>query len=116
MTITVPPSMMTPPEGAAMAADHIDVDLADASSYDGGVPYDAYEILRREAPVAWHVEQPLPPVESPLGGGFLDSPGFWAVTSHELVFEVSRTPEVFSSGRAVPASRRRTKRRSPRRA
>jgi cytochrome P450 len=107
MTIEVPQSILTPPEGAVMAADHICIDLANASSYDDGVPYDAYEVLRREAPVAWHAEAPVPKVQGPMGGGFLDSPGFWAVTSHELVFEVSRTPQVFSSwagGTGIPTS------------
>jgi cholest-4-en-3-one 26-monooxygenase len=52
------------------------------------VPFEAFELLRREAPVFWHPE--------PDGG-----PGFWAVTRHADVLAVSRDPQTFSSERGA---------------
>ncbi len=51
----------------------------------------AFATLRRERPISFHVEPEVPL----LGKG----PGFWAVTRHADILEVSRTPEVYSSGR-----------------
>src|SRR3546814_3680265 len=49
-------------------------------------------------PISWHAE---PPVAGTMGDNpmlqFVDSPGFWVVTSHELVSEVDRDQERFSS-------------------
>ncbi len=100
VTTIVPPIPLDAPEGAAMVADVVDIDLLSASTFRDGIPYHAFEALRRHAPVAWHAEGPPPPrmVEpSPLGGELLESPGFWVVTSHALVGDVSRRPEAFSS-------------------
>lgn len=60
-----------------------DVDLLAFDSYLDGPPHEMFEVLRREDPVHWH--------EEPNG------PGFWAVTKHEDVKHVSRTPSIFSS-------------------
>ena len=49
----------------------------------------AFATLRRGRPVSFHEEPELPM----LGKG----PGFWAITRHEDVLQVSRTPEIFSS-------------------
>lgn len=49
------------------------------------VPHDAFEVLRREAPVFRHAEP--------------DGPGFWALTRHADVVAVSRDPATFSSER-----------------
>ncbi|MPY92729.1 MAG: cytochrome P450 [Acidimicrobiia bacterium] len=49
----------------------------------------AYERLRLEAPISYHPE--------PATGRFPEGPGFWAVTRHADVLEVSRTPQRFSS-------------------
>lgn len=98
MTRSVPATPGTAPVGAALAADFIDVDLSAPTSYEGGPPLAALAALRAKAPVAWHAEQPIadmPPV--PLGGELIDSPGFWAITSHEYVDHISRNPEIFSS-------------------
>ena len=47
------------------------------------VPHEAFERLRREDPVHWHPEP--------------DGPGFWAVTKHADVKEVSKRNDVFGS-------------------
>jgi methyl-branched lipid omega-hydroxylase len=51
----------------------------------------AFVTLRRERPVSFHEEPEVPM----LGKG----PGFWALTRHADVLEVSRNPEIYSSGR-----------------
>jgi cytochrome P450 len=50
---------------------------------------EAYALLRREAPVSYHPE--------PATDRFPEGPGFWAVTRHADVLEVSRNPQSFSS-------------------
>ncbi|UTP41421.1 cytochrome P450 [Phenylobacterium sp. LH3H17] len=62
------------------------VDLADARTFTGGQPFDAYARLRRDAPVMWHPE--------PRGG-----PGFWVVSRHADVMTVDADPLTFSSQR-----------------
>ena len=59
------------------------VDLLSSKSFSDGHPLEQYRWLRENAPVYWH-EEP-------------DGPGFWAVTSYELVREAAKQPEVFSS-------------------
>jgi cholest-4-en-3-one 26-monooxygenase len=59
------------------------VDLIDQSIWEGGVPYEVFEELRRTDPVHWH-EEP-------------DGPGFWALTLHEDIRSVSKDPTRFSS-------------------
>ena len=84
------------PHGARLVADLVDVDLTSGRTFVPGVPHDAFDVLRA-AGVAWHDEQPP---DADLGGDvvhFVPSPGFWAVTSHELVSEVLRNPGTFSS-------------------
>jgi len=49
-----------------------------------GVPHEAFDLLRSEAPVFRHPE--------PDGG-----PGFWAITKHADVYSISRDHETFSS-------------------
>lgn len=66
-----------------------DIDLFDPRVYARGIPYEAFARLRREAPVAWHEEREIL--------GWPAGPGFWAVTRHEDVSYVSRTPETFSA-------------------
>jgi cytochrome P450 len=50
----------------------------------------AFATLRRERPISWHEEPEI--VILPKG------PGFWAVTKHADILEVSRQPEIFCSG------------------
>ena len=71
-------------------ADHVDIDLFDPSTFAEGVPHAAFATLRRQAPVAFHDEKPK-------RAGGRQGPGFWCVTTHEHVHEVSRQPEMYSS-------------------
>ncbi len=66
-----------------MADSHLGVDLIDQSVWEKGVPYERFERLRREDPVYWHEES--------------DGPGFWALTLHEDIRNVSKDPARFSS-------------------
>lgn len=58
------------------------VDLADPSLYAHGIPHQVFAEVRASPGVAWN----------PMGRG-----GFWAVTRHTDVVEVSRDPETYSS-------------------
>jgi len=89
--VNQPQAPTEPPTGAALVRDHVQVDLSAPATFDDGVPFDAFAVLRRHAPVAWHDET----VDDV--GGWEPSPGFWSVTSHASVTEVSRRPDVFSS-------------------
>jgi cytochrome P450 len=55
----------------------------------------SFAVLRAERPVSWH-----PPVEE-AALTEPDDPGFWAITRHADIVTVSRTHEVFLSGRGV---------------
>lgn len=55
----------------------------------------SFAVLRAERPVSWH-----PPVEDAMLND-PDDPGFWAVTRHADIVTVSRTNEVFLSGKGV---------------
>ncbi|MDO8390028.1 MAG: cytochrome P450 [Actinomycetota bacterium] len=55
----------------------------------------AFRTLRREQPISFWEEWEF--VDSPLPKG----PGYWAVTSHDDVWHVSRNPQLFQSGRGV---------------
>jgi len=55
----------------------------------------AFRTLRREQPVSFWEEWEFP--DSPVPKG----PGYWAITSHDDVWHVSRHPELFQSGRGV---------------
>jgi cytochrome P450 len=54
----------------------------------------AFKRLRDERPISFHAEEPI--VEGGEAG-----PGFWALTRHVDVFNASRHPDIFSSGRGV---------------
>jgi linalool 8-monooxygenase len=58
-------------------------DLKDPGAYEAGVPWEAFAELRREDPVHWNPES--------------DGAGFWALTKHADIVEVSRQPMLFSS-------------------
>lgn len=61
-----------------------DVDLVNYDNYVDAVPFEMFDVLRREAPVYWHEEQP-------------PNHGFWAVTKHEDVVSVHLDGETYSS-------------------
>ena len=54
-----------------------------AGTWGEGVPYEQFDRLRREAPVAWHEED--------------DGPGFWVVSKHDDVKAISHDTVTFSS-------------------
>ena len=60
-----------------------EIDLTDASVWEHGPPHEWLDRLRAEDPVHWHEES--------------DGPGFWALTRHDDVRQVSITPGDFSS-------------------
>ncbi|RNL62761.1 cytochrome P450 [Nocardioides marmoriginsengisoli] len=53
-----------------------------------------FSVLRRERPLSWH---------RPMQGGLLapDIDGVWVATSHELIAEVSKKPEIYSSAQGI---------------
>ncbi len=59
------------------------LDVTSPSLYLQGIPYERFDVMRASSGLTWH------PYEDN---------GFWAVTRHGDVKEVSKTPEVFSSG------------------
>lgn len=54
-------------------------------SKHGGYTFDAFDTMRRDAPIMWHPEE--------------YGRGFWALTSHELIKTVEVDPETYSSQR-----------------
>jgi cholest-4-en-3-one 26-monooxygenase len=63
----------------------VSINLMDPDTFEQGLPLDKFATMRSEAPVFWHDDP----------GSYGD--GFWVVTRHADVMEVSRTAEVFSS-------------------
>lgn len=60
------------------------IDLVSPETFArSGHPWEQYAWLRANAPVYWHPET--------------DGPGFWAITKHDDVRTISRTPKTFSS-------------------
>ena len=68
---------------ATQRLDLAEIDLTDASVWERGAPHDWLDRLRAEDPVHWHEES--------------DGPGFWALTRHADVRQVSASPGEFSS-------------------
>jgi cytochrome P450 len=56
----------------------------------------AFAALRRERPISFHAE-----FEPPPGLGLPRGPGYWALARHADILEVSRTPELYASGRGT---------------
>jgi cholest-4-en-3-one 26-monooxygenase len=71
-------------------------DVTDPDVYADGIPFGEFARLRRTAPVWWNPQEP--------GVGGFDDDGFWVVSKHRDVRDVSRRSDVFSSGRkgAIP--------------
>ncbi|MEU3743410.1 MULTISPECIES: cytochrome P450 [unclassified Streptomyces] len=64
------------------------IDITDEQSYaENGYPWREWDFLRREAPVFWYRRPGFEP--------------FWALTKHEDMAWVSRSPEIFSSAQRV---------------
>lgn len=71
------------------------VDLSDAATYQRAIPHDYFAWLREHEPVHWQ-----PPSEASLGvfqEEGAEQRGFWAVTRHRDVIDVSLDQERFSS-------------------
>ena len=91
------------PVVAARVSDHVELDLV--APFTDGFPHAAFDVLRAAAPVAWADEDLSSYPSGPIRDRLVESPGFWVVSSHALVSQVSRTPDVFSSqvgGTAIP--------------
>ena len=65
-------------------------DFTDPDIYAERIPVEEFAELRATAPIWWNEQAPG------NGGGFNDG-GFWAITKHNDVKEVSRRSDVFSS-------------------
>src|SRR6266513_1184783 len=64
-------------------------DFTDPDLYATRVPMDEFAELRRAAPVWWNAQ--------PRGASGFDDEGYWVVTKHADVLEVSRLSELYSS-------------------
>jgi cytochrome P450 len=69
---------------AISPADLASIDVASQERYERGVPHEEFRLLRAHDPVHWHPWD--------WRGG-----GFWALTKHADVTQVSKDPETFSS-------------------
>ncbi len=65
-------------------------DLTDPDIYAERLPVEEFAELRATAPIWWNAQAPG------KGGGFHDG-GYWAITKHKDVKEISRRNDVFSS-------------------
>jgi cytochrome P450 len=88
-------TVMTGTSGSSRAYDAIDLSSRAFWATTAADRERSFAVLRAERPVSWH-----PPVEDAL----MDDPddhGYWAVTRRSDIVTVSRTNEVFLSGRGV---------------
>jgi cholest-4-en-3-one 26-monooxygenase len=65
-------------------------DFTDPDIYTERIPVEEFAELRASAPIWWNAQAPG------TGGGFHDG-GFWAISKHKDVKEISRRNDVFSS-------------------
>jgi len=65
------------------------IDVTDPSTFENGIPHDLFAELRRSAPIWWNPQRP--------GVAGYQDDGFWVVSTHELVQQVSRSDALFSS-------------------
>jgi len=93
-----PSTPETAPPNARRVADIVDIDLTTGNAFLSEVPHAAFDEMRTNGGIAWHDEAPVAGLmgDNPLLQ-FVDAPGFWAVTSYDLVVEVDRDLERFSS-------------------
>ena len=79
-----------------------EINLVDPDIYQrSGAPHEQFAWLREHAPVFWHAD-----------GGGAGWPGFWAVTRHEDVAQVTRHYEISRRHAAPRCSRSGQTRRS----
>lgn len=86
---------MTAPSAALRSYDAVDLSSRAFWSGTAAERERSFAALRAERPVSWH-----PPVEDAMLND-PDDPGYWAVTRHADIVEVSRTNDVFLSGKGV---------------
>lgn len=60
-----------------------DIDIYNPDSYIAAAPHDQFALLREQAPVFWHSHP--------------DGDGFWLLTKHEDILQVSRDHKTFSA-------------------
>ena len=77
------------PHGQARPQSAPGFDFTDPDIYAERLPVDELAEMRRTAPIWWN--------EQPIGVGGFDDGGFWVVTKHKDVKEVSLRSDVFSS-------------------
>ena len=65
-------------------------DFTDPSLLARGLPVEQFARLRRTSPVWWNAQDP------DNGGGFHDG-GFWVISKHAHIREISRDPDAWSS-------------------
>jgi cholest-4-en-3-one 26-monooxygenase len=89
------PSPSVAPEaelGAKIAPPHpreFSVDVSDPATFASGFPHEYFRSLREHDPVHWQEERKLP--------GVPQGPGYWALTRHEDISQVSKDSKTFSS-------------------
>jgi cytochrome P450 len=88
-------TVMTGTSGSSRAYDAIDLSSRAFWATTAADREGSFAVLRAERPVSWH-----PPVEDALMHD-PDDHGYWAVTRRSDIVTVSRTNEVFLSGRGV---------------
>ena len=74
-----------------------DIGYTHPDTYAEGVPHEDLAALRRNSPVVWVPQEP--------GIGGYPDDGYWLVTTHELVREVSRNGKLWSSWENTAMSR-----------
>src|SRR5690606_13525557 len=97
VTAIEPAPQVEAPAGARRMADLTDVDLTRPRAFQAAVPHHAFDAVTAAGGIAWHDEGPVP---ADVGNDvirFVESPGFWVVTSHALVGEVLPDQKRFSS-------------------
>jgi len=65
-------------------------DFTDPALMERGMPVEHFATLRRSAPVWWNSQDP------DRGGGFRDG-GYWVISKHAHIREISRDPQAWSS-------------------
>ncbi len=88
-------TVMTRMSGSSRAYDTIDLSSRAFWSTTAAERERSFAVLRAERPVSWH-----PPVEDALMQD-PDDRGYWAITRRTDIITVSRTNEVFLSGKGV---------------
>ncbi|MDT5401535.1 MAG: cholest-4-en-3-one 26-monooxygenase [Mycobacterium sp.] len=82
--------MTTSPHAPADLDLGVGFDFTDPAMLVRGLPVEQFAALRRTAPVWWNEQDP------DNGGGFRDG-GFWVISKHAHIREISRDPHTWSS-------------------